>query len=197
MAPPRSRLSRTGPYVTEADGALDWYRIAIAGADFGYARASIGAGGEDTRFAANWRGMYAADMARGAVHIWSLCHLASDQATNFLETVPPDPAALPSAIDFAFRADCPARPGRDILLSELGRFLSAVEGRTGKAVILRLSPEFDAHYDVSATVERPLWMIRALRRPDYGARPPRLWEASPFARIDGATDALRWLGRAR
>ena len=79
-----------GVDVSEADGPIDWMTVrgADTGADFAYIRATYGADGRDARFALNWSDANGADIRRGALHEYSLCRLAVDQANNFNTVVP-------------------------------------------------------------------------------------------------------------
>src|SRR4051812_27713561 len=85
--------------IGETQGAIDWWTVkANPEVNFAYARATIGADRGDKRFAANWRGLYAVGMPRGAIHTFSLCQLAADQAGNFVKTVPRADDQLPVAL---------------------------------------------------------------------------------------------------
>ena len=111
-APSRATYAVQGIDVSEANGAIDWTAMKAQEVDFAYARATAGVGTRDASFAANWAGMTEAGVRRGAIHVFSLCGSAAEQADAFVTTVPRDPAALPAAIDLSFHEDCPARPAR-------------------------------------------------------------------------------------
>jgi lysozyme len=180
-----------GVDVDEADGAIEWQVVAGEGADFAYAAATHGRQ-RDRRFEENWQGMAAAGLRRGAVHVWSLCANGVDQANAFNTLVPRDLSALPVAIDFDFAEECATRPERDALIDEVKRAATIVEAHTGKPVLLRVSRRFEKDYDLSSALPRPIWATGSFLRPDYAARPWRMWRASDIRRIDGIEGPVNW-----
>lgn len=185
-----------GALIDAGDGAIDWPTLAAAPTDFAYVRATTGADARDPRFDENWRGAGAAGMRRGVVHDYSLCQLAADQARNLVTTVPRDADALPAAVSLSFDGDCAARPDRAVLVGELGRFIAAVETHTGKPMLVRETPEVEAHYHLSQAIARPVWSVGRFFPPAYAARPWRVWEATDMRRVPGAEAPLRWLAVA-
>ncbi|MEO5937952.1 MAG: GH25 family lysozyme [Sphingomonas sp.] len=177
--------------VSAANGAVDWDAVKAAGADFGYVGATDGAE-RDARFESNWRGAAAADLRRGAIHAWSLCRLATDQANNFNTTVPRTDDALPPAVSLDLAAGCDARPARDVVLDQLRRFIVMVETHSERPVILLVSRAFDAQYRVTEALDRPVWSAQNFFPPEYAARPWRMWRASDMRRIDGITGPVNW-----
>ncbi len=181
-----------GVDVSAAQGPIEWPVLRAGGAQFAYVTATTGATGRDPMFEKHWREVFEAGMGRGAVHVYSLCKLAIDQANNFNTTVPRDRDALPAAIDIAFAADCPSRPDRKIVIGELTQLVTLIETHTGQPALLRISRDFDAAYRVSEALRRPLWSAQNFFPPDYAARPWRLWQASDMRRMDGAAAPLHW-----
>lgn len=191
-APPRTDYAIQGIDVSDEDGAVDWFTVKAGDVEFAYARATIGADVRDALFADNWAGIYEVGLRRGAIHGFSLCQLARDQAGAFVATVPRDPDALPAAIDLSFRDDCPARPERDVVLGEVRTLAAILETHSGKPVMLRIDPDFEAHYRVSAAIPRPLWSTGIFFPPTYLARPWRMWQASTIRRIEGVDRPVNW-----
>lgn len=189
---PSDRYQFQGVDISEEQGPIDWWTVKAGGADFGYLRATYGADGRDARFEANWADIYATGMRRGAFHLYSLCRLAVDQANNFNTTVPRTEDALPAAVDIDFSDDCSSRPVRTIVIDEIRRYLTMVEAHTGKPVILRISKRFEAAYQVSAAIPRPIWAVQDFFPPDYAARPWRMWQANDMRRIDGIEGPVHW-----
>ena len=183
-----------GVDVSERNGPIDWMTLhgTGTGADFGYIRATYGADGRDTRFAANWSDAYAADVRRGAIHEYSLCRLAVDQANNFNTVVPPVSDALPAAVSIDFTGDCSDRPERSVLIGEVKRFMTMVEAHTGKPVLLMTSKRLEAAYRLSADIPRPVWSAQDFFPPDYAARPWRMWRANDMRRVEGMEGPVNW-----
>lgn len=191
-APPRTDYAVQGIDVSDTSGAIDWAMVKARDVDFAYARATAGTALRDTRFTANWAGAGEAQIRRGAIHVFSLCAPAEEQAGAFVATVPRDAGALPAAIDLSFQEDCPARPARDVVLTEIRRLAATIETHSGKPAILRLAPDFEAQYQVSGAIPRPLWSIGFYRKPDYLARPWTMWQSSTIRRIEGVERPVNW-----
>lgn len=189
---PSDKYDFQGVDVSEQQGAVDWWTVKAGGADFAYLRATYGADGRDLRFADNWAGTYAAGMRRGALHVYSLCRLAVDQANNFNTTVPRVGDALPPAVLIDFDDDCQSRPVRNVVLGELRRFLAMIEAHSGKPALLKVSKRFESDYHVTGAIPRGVWAVQDFFPPDYAARPWRMWQASDMRRIDGVSGPVHW-----
>ena len=181
-----------GVDVSEDTGVVDWATARAGGADFAYIRATAGEDGRDTLFAVNWPATYAAGVRRGAIHQFSLCRLAVDQANNFIVTVPRVSDALPAAIAIDESPECGTPPVRAVLIGEIARFARMVERHTGKPVLLRIAPGIEARYSLARALDRPLWATGNFFPPTYFSRPWRMWRASDMRRIDGAERAVGW-----
>jgi lysozyme len=169
--PSRQDYPTQGVSVSAAQGNIDWRTVHAQDVDFAYIRATSGTGMRDKVFAANWEGARAAGLRYGAELVFDLCKLASDQATEFITTVPRDNAALPPAVRLDFAPACTVRPGRDAVLSELNTLLNLIESHSGKPALLRVSRDFDQVYDVGTGINRTLWLEGNFFPPDYAARP--------------------------
>lgn len=191
-APDRGDYPVQGVTIGSNNGPVDWGTLAAQGADFAYIRATIGSDQRDPAFAVNWRAARLAGMRYGAIVEFTPCRLASDQATRFMTTVPRDNAALPPVIRLSFQPGCKARPGRDLLLSELNTLINLVEGHAGKPAVINVSQDFEDAYDVSKGINRTLWLERNFLRPDYAARPWVMWTASDMRHIDGVDGPVQW-----
>ncbi len=119
----------------------------------------------------------AAGVRRGAIHVFSFCRLAVDQANNFVVTVPRVSDALPAAVDIDFEGDCDARPDRAVVVGEVARFLKIAENHTGKPMLLMISREVEGVYRLSAEFERPEWSVGNFFPPEYAAKPWAMWRA--------------------
>lgn len=181
-----------GVDVTDEVGVVDWPTVHAGGADFAYLRATMGADGRDTLFAANWSAVYAAGLRRGAIHEFSLCRLAADQANNFMVTVPRVSDALPAAVAIDASPECVTPPARQVLIDELVRFAAMVESHTGKPILLRIAPAIEKEYNLSAALDRTLWATGNFFPPSYYSHPWRMWRASDLRRINGADRAVGW-----
>lgn len=190
--PAQSQYPLQGIDLGENPGPIEWGTVRARGADFAYLVATSGADRRDPGFEANWAAVPEAGLRRGAVHIFSLCQLAQDQANAFNAFVPRTADALPMAIDIGFHEDCTARPDRSVLVGEVQTFIDMVETHTRKPVLLRLTKAVDTQYQLSAAIDRSVWSIGNLFPPSYAARPWRMWRASDVRRIDGIEGPVNW-----
>ncbi|MET0372494.1 MAG: GH25 family lysozyme [Sphingobium sp.] len=190
-APGRDDYPVQGVSVDANQGALDWGTLAARDVDFAYIRATQG-DRLDRAFAANWQGARAAGLRYGAILDFSLCRLASDQATRFITSVPRDNAALPPALRLAFDEGCKARPSRQTLLAEIGTLVAMVESHAGKPLLVNVTPDFDKAYDIGFGINRTLWLDGDFFPPDYASRRWVMWTANGARHIDGIDGPIRW-----
>lgn len=191
-APGRDRYPVQGVAVSAANGAVEWPTLRAQGVDFAYLAATAGDRGRDEAFGPNWSGARDAGLRYGAVHGYSLCAPASDQARLFIASVPRDNGALPPVVGLGFEPGCAARPSRDVVLSELNTFLNEIEAHSGKPAVLHISPAFEGAYQVSAGINRTIWLDRAWLKPDYAAHPWVLWTANPERHLRGLEGTVGW-----
>jgi lysozyme len=174
---------RYGVDVSNHQGEIDWERVAADDIGFAYIKATEGGDFVDRSFERNWEGADAAGLDRGAYHFFTLCRPGSEQAANFLRTVPSEPDDLPPAVDLELGGNCATRPDQAWLDRELGDFLAEVESATGERVVLYVGPEFEEVYPVKEGLDRPLWHRRLVLRPDGESW--WVWQAQNVADVDG------------
>lgn len=190
--PAASEYPLQGVDVSQDSGAIDWPVVRAGGADFAYVRATNGGAQRDANFAVNWAGTHAAGLRRGAIHVFSPCASAADQANNFIVTVPRVTDALPAAVAIGDGADCGTPPTRAALVAGLTEFAKIVETHTGTPLMLMISPAVEAQYDLARAFERPLWATRNYFAPKYLSRPWRMWRTNDARRIEGAERPVGW-----
>ena len=190
--PSREDYPWQGVTISAENGGVRWGSIKASGADFAYLAATRGNDGIDPRFRANLAGAAEVGLRTGAVHHYSLCRLAADQAANFIRQVPRRKDALPSAVWLDFDPACKDRPTRALVLSELATFLAQIEAHTGKRSVIAPGPAFEADYRVTAGIARTTWLRRDFFEPDYGAHPWAMWQANDYVRLTGAGGTVGW-----
>ncbi len=191
-APPRDQYPVQGISVDVSHGNITWHVAGATGVDFAYIRATSGAEDRDPAFATNIKGARDAGIRYGAVHEYSLCRLATDQATIFVTTVPREENILPPAVRLAFDNGCKDRPGRALVLSELNTFLNQIEGHSGKPAVIIISQEFEEDYNISSGIRRTFWLESNFFPPDYATKPWVMWRASDMRRISGIDGPVNW-----
>jgi lysozyme len=190
--PSRDNYAVQGIDISQNNGDVDWALAKAAGVEFAYVRASGGAADRDDHFARNWEETRQAGIRRGAHHDFSLCQLASDQAANFITTVPREKGALPPAIRLAFEESCTAHPARAVLVGEIDKFIRLVEAHAEQPVVLSIDSAFETEYQISGAIDRPLWLRRNFFPPDFGARAWVMWNASTYKHVDGIRGTVNW-----
>ncbi|HEX7874638.1 MAG TPA: GH25 family lysozyme [Sphingobium sp.] len=191
-SPGRDRYPVQGVAISAANGEVEWPTLRAQGVDFAYLAATAGDRTRDASFSANWSGARSAGLRFGAIHAYSLCNPASDQARLFISSVPRDNGSLPPVVSLTFDANCTARPSRDVVLSELNTFLNEIEAHSGKPAILRIAQPFEQDYRISEGINRTIWLDRDVFVPDYAAHPWVLWTASHRRHLRGAEGQVDW-----
>lgn len=181
-----------GIAVSHDNGEIVWPTAAADGVDFAYIKATEGADMHDVRFAENWTNARNAGVKRGAWHFFTLCRLASDQASNFMAYVPRDADALPAALTLQLAGNCAERPARDVVLKEIATFIRMAEAHSGKPMLLHIARDFEDYYQASEAINRQLWLNARLFPPAYGARAWRIWESNAMVRVKGIDGAVDW-----
>ena len=169
--------------VSHHQGRINWSLTAAADVAFAYIKATEGATHVDTQFARNWNAAQRVGIRRGAYHFFTLCTTGQEQADNFLRAVPHDRDSLPPAVDLELAGNCAARPEATVVHDQLDDFLNRVEAAIGHKVVLYVGPEFDQRYQVTQRLDRPLWKLSLLRRPDMNE--VTIWQVMGSAKIDG------------
>lgn len=177
-----------------ADGVIKFRTVKALGGSFAYLNASEGAGGQDARFARNYTASTDANLQIGAVHTFDPCVMADGQSANFVTMVPRDNTLLPPVIELKRTADaCETRVSDAAVESELMTLINQIENHTGKAVILKIDPEFEARYSLAQQLERNLWLTRTRVEPDYAGRPWLLWTANEALSSEASDNPIRWV----
>lgn len=186
--PSESEFPIQGVDVSHHNGDIDWPRLAGAGMDFAYIKASEGASFRDDRFLENWQGARRAGLVPGAYHFYSLCAAPELQAANFLSAVPPE--SLPSlapAVDLEFGGNCRARPTPAQLRADLRRFLDVLQQAWSRPVVLYVTPDFYPVYMQGQFPDHPIWIRSIYRRPHLpDQRPWQVWQYANRGHLDGA-----------
>jgi lysozyme len=191
--PDATTWPKQGVAVAAENAPISWPSLVSQGAGFAYIDATNGTQLPDASFNREHDAAQAAGLRVGAIHHFALCALASEQAAGFVRIVPREATALPPAVMLDIDPDCPRRPTRALLLSELTTFLTQVETHLGKPAILSPSADFEAEYHVGDAVNRPLWLRSPRREPAADAPAWVIWQANDALSVIGSTGPTRWL----
>jgi lysozyme len=134
-----------GVDLSDGQGAIDWAKVRAAGVRFGIVKATQGTYNTQTRFAANWSGMKAAGVIRGAYHFFDPTEDGVAQAKHFVAVMGALSAGdLPPMLDI----ECP--DGDNNCLG-----WSGATGAAPAATIRQRMMDF-LNYVQSATGRKPL-----------------------------------------
>lgn len=159
---PAAALLRTGDLGIDASvwqGNVGWGRVAAAGRRFAIVKASEGVGFTDDTFRANWAGMAAAGLVRGAYHFARPDldgNSAADEAEYFLGVV----AAAGGAVAGSDVLALDLETGDGDLAAWALAWLRVVRA-AGHRPVLYTSPSFIAEHGLSGVpelAEFPLWL---------------------------------------
>jgi len=174
---------RYGIDVSSHQGKINWDDVATDEVSLVYMKATEGDDFVDKRFAENWTGAGSAGIARGAYHFFTLCSSGAAQAANFLRVLPTDPEALPPAVDLEY-SGCSKRPDNATFQRELNIFITTVEGKVGKQVMLYALPSFTKKYPLTdGLMTRDRWVRHLFRRP--AADGWAVWQVSDRGQVKG------------
>jgi len=179
-----SRL--TGIDVSHFQGQVNWQAAKAAGCVFAFAKATEGAGEVDPQFAANWAGMKAAGILRGAYHFYRAEQSATAQAAHFLSTVQFETGDLPPVLDIEVNDGVVGQP----LVGGVQEWLDAVEPVAGVTpVIYTNTPFWNAHFN-NQFGQYPLWVAHYTDAPAPSPLPVgwtiwTLWQYSQSLSING------------
>jgi lysozyme len=144
--------------VSNNNGQIDWGAVAGAGYGFAVAKASEGTDFVDSYFAANWAGMKANGMVRGAYHFARPDdNSAENEANFFLDTIQGQVGDLEAGDFLALDLEV----GSGDLGAWALQFLQTVYNRVGFRPVLYCSPGFmDSHGITSqqALADFGLWL---------------------------------------
>ncbi|MGB5778625.1 MAG: glycoside hydrolase family 25 protein [Allopontixanthobacter sediminis] len=193
-SPPEERYPDQGVVAGARDGVINFRTVRALGGSFAYLDASDGESGQDARFSRNFAAAREANLQVGAVHAFDPCTVADGQSANFVTMVPRDSSLLPPAIELRKTADgCEQRVSDAAVESELMTLINQIENHSGKAVILKIEPDFEARYGLASQFERNLWLTSTWMEPDYAGRPWLLWTANEALRSEASDDPVRWV----
>ncbi|HEX8187839.1 MAG TPA: GH25 family lysozyme [Pyrinomonadaceae bacterium] len=176
--------------VSHFQGHVDWQAVKAAGCAFAFAKATEGTGVTDPFFAANWAGMKAAGLLRGAYHFFRAAEPAAAQAAHFLSTVGFEPGDLPPVLDIEVNDGVTGGP----LVGGVQTWLDAVEPAAGATpVIYTNTPFWDAHINDQFGSD-PLWVAHYTSAPAPSPLPAgwavwTFWQYSQSIHVNGVNGA--------
>jgi lysozyme len=176
--------------VSHHQGVIDWPRVAQAGVQFAYIKATEGGDFADKRFRENWKGAETAGIPRGAYHFFTQCRSGEEQARNFISVVPRDPVALPPALDAEHMGSCRDAKARFDPVAEIEAFLRIVEAHFGCRPLVYTTPEFERSFLREWRSPAAFWVRSVYLPPFYKRDRWVFWQYHNAGRRDGISGAV-------
>lgn len=190
--PDEALYPEQGAVAPAGSGAVRFETLKAIGARFVYL--PLVADTPAPAFAARFAKARAAGLEVGVMLEFDPCLPADRQSGLFAQMVPRDAALLPPAISLVRLAEgCNPAVSDAAVESELMTLINQIEMHSGAAVILRLSPAFEARHNTATALARDLWLMRDRARPDYAGRPWLLWSANSALVTAASEEPIEWV----
>jgi lysozyme len=189
-----------GVDVSNHQGEIDWPTLARTDISFAYIKATEGGDFRDRRFQTNWEAARQAGLLRGAYHFFTQCRSGTDQARNFMATVPHEPGALPPAVDLEHMGPCSSGPQVADLVAEIATFIAMLAEHYGRRPILYTDVMFDATYLRGHFTGETFWTRSIVLPPWFRTDQWLIWQYHSCGRragIDGPVDLNAFRGSKR
>jgi len=177
--------------VSHRQNDVDWARVAAAGVQFCYIKATEGEGLKDVRFRENWEGAKAAGLVRGAYHFFRSGKDADAQVESFLHVVSSlSLGDLPPVLD----VEAGAANDPNLILDGIQTWVEAVENVLGRQPILYTYPSFWTQIlrGSARFSGYLLWVAHYTFKPaptlPRGFDDYVFWQFSEQGQVDGITD---------
>ncbi|WP_164557995.1 hypothetical protein HF313_05130 [Massilia atriviolacea] len=179
--------------VSHFQGRIDWPKVAQQGIAFAYAKASEGSGVTDAMFGANYQGMRAAGIARGAYHFLHADVDAGQQARHFLSVLgAPEAGDLPPMLDVETACGMPCAAIDSCALE----WLTEVQKALGCTPLIYSSLSFwnSNLAGCAALCAYPLWIAEyttaAAPVVPHGVSGYTIWQHAQTGTLDGIAGAV-------
>lgn len=172
--------------VSAHQGQIYWDFIDAKRWSFVYIKATEGGDFKDPRFQENWKNSRQSALKRGAYHFFTFCKPGSEQAQNFIDSVPVETGTLPPVVDLEFGGNCSKRPEKAEMLREIQTYLDQLETHYQQKPMLYVTRSFAQAYMTGGVLsEYPLWVRDILKKPEgLKGRPWTIWQYSNRGHMD-------------
>ncbi|WCL50631.1 glycoside hydrolase family 25 protein [Leptospira sp. GIMC2001] len=184
--PSKSQYPIKGIDVSNHQGKIDWSLIPKNDISFAYIKATEGGDFKDKSFLYNWNEAKKHGFKVGAYHFFTLCKTGSEQAENFIQTVPKEFDSLPPVVDLEFVGNCKERPKIENVQKEISIYVELIENHYQTKTILYLTNEFIETYLDDNFLNHPIWIRNIFFHPNAFSNIEWLiWQYKSTERIEG------------
>jgi lysozyme len=184
--PNPQRFPIQGIDVSHHQHSIEWTKLDTQQTRFVYIKATEGGDFIDPLFQQNWQQVQALKLPVGAYHYFTFCRNGSEQAQNFIRTVPNLAANLPPVIDLE-PGTCQGKlPDVTWVQQELQHLLTTLQQHYAKQPLIYLTRDTYELYVKSALPNVPLWVRDIYQYPSWVASDTWvLWQYDSRSRLVG------------
>lgn len=182
----------SGIDVSKHSGEIDWATVSRQQIQFAYIKATEGVSYLDPRYKENYKGAKGNGLKTGVYHFFRFNKPGDAQAENFLKNASIQPDDLPPVIDVEDWGNKFHNKKPDEITKEIQDFVSIVEQRTGKDVIIYTNESsyksyIKGHFDTNL-----IWICTFKEKPELADDMWIFWQHAHDKRIDGVEGWVDW-----
>lgn len=151
--------------ISHHQGNINWKELEKENISFIFIKATEGGNFKDPKFKENWDHAKSSKYAVGAYHFYSLCKTGTEQADNFIASVPKEPGSLPPVIDLEFGGNCKAEKSKDQVIREIQDYIDKMKDHYGEPPIIYVTTDFYTIYLINNFKECPIWIRDIYSKP--------------------------------
>ena len=177
-----------GVDLSHYNGKVNFDKLAAAGIQFVYLKATQGQHYVDPSFAIHSKALRGSDMLRGAYHFFEPEVDAIAQADHFLNTIKHNDYNLPPMLDVEITQEAPS----NLIQSGVKKWLEKVKKRLGCTPVIYTYGDFWQHQLGSAFSEYPFWLADYAKKPNVPktAKNWHIWQYSDKGRLPGVENKV-------
>lgn len=184
--PSESSFPVRGIDISNHQGSIQWDHIDSSSIFFAFIKATEGGDFKDQSFYKNWTSARQNKIVVSAYHFFTFCRSGSEQAFNFMESVPNESDMLPPAIDLEYSGNCKLIKSKEELLRDIDDFINIIETEYNRKIIIYVTESFYNDYLVGLYPDNPLWVRDVFRQPKIkDTHKWTFWQYTDKGRIDG------------
>ncbi len=184
--PSRENFPIHGIDISHHQGDIDWDLLRQQDIQFIYMKATEGGDWVDPKFKIFWRSASERGILIGAYHFYRICKTGTEQANNFIDTVPKNVKSMPHAIDLEYIGNCKTEKSKEQIIREISDYINAIQKHYGKPPIIYTTKKFHNHFLINQLMETNIWIRNLLYNPQLpDNRKWIIWQYSNQGRIIG------------
>lgn len=156
--PSHQQFPIQGIDISHHQGEINWNELATEDISFVFIKATEGGDYQDPKFQVNWTNAKSTKLAVGAYHFYRLCKSGTEQANNFIASVPKEEDNLPPAIDLELGGNCQSDKSDEEVIQDIQTYIDKVTAYYGQTPIIYATTEFYERYLNNQFIACPIWI---------------------------------------